>query len=226
MRIKKQYSNYYLSFMLLVFVSFPTTARLAGTVTSILKVMYILAFCWALLVFAKKYYIMKKLYIVFLMLPWFLFCSMLNDGSSVQRCFYMCIRMFSTLVLTQALINFDCKKTIIKISNIWSLYMIIQLVSLLTGFMGVTSSQNTSNLPNFFFGIRVEINEYIVYTIAFVMFAAVIGKKKQKILAVIVIVSGMYFAINQWVSTSISGVFIFFAVFFLFPLIKVKKRWK
>lgn len=227
MKISNKKLNYYVSMAAMLVASFPTTANFSGSVTTVLRLLYLLGFAWALIIFlGLKYYRLKRLYPVLIMLPWFVLCSYFNDGSSTIKCGFMCIRMFNTIILTQNLINNNCKKTIKQIGNIWSIYMIIQLISYLTGFMGMTSSQNTAELDNFFFGIRVEINEYIIYTIVFGVFAAIIGGVKEKILAILAAASAVYFAVGEWVSTSVSGILIFGFMILLQFLIKRNRKWR
>ena len=219
--------NFTVSLIWLIVFCIPRNTSAYPILCQALSIIWFIGMIWAIAVFLKgRYYRIRWYFPLLALFFLMIICTLLNDLSALKTALLTICRMFSVTVLSEHLFVLDSKRAITRIAKIWALLLLIEAFSQITHCFGYTSTNNTTHLNNYLFGIRVDINQYVIYSFAFVCFAACLGNKKEKIIAAIAIISGLYFVIAEQVSTSIVGCATFFIVFFASKAVKNKKIWR
>lgn len=168
--------------------------------------------CYCGLFFAFVYEIKSKLYLIekFTLLHlWFLWMALatiINTGS-IKSVFQNIYPLVCVYVLTYFLSQRSSQKYISHISLIFSIMLLCNFITLLQGGL----YQDIYNKV-YFFGIRVNISDILIFAYAIMLISAYLGKKKEKFICLIGILSGIYFIIAEWVSTAILSSVIFLVV--------------
>lgn len=226
-KIEKLPADYLLTLIGFALLCIPFNNAGFPVFTKVLKLATYLSFFWSIIVFFKSRLFLKKWYYpLWILLIFMLISTAINDVSTLRDCIICVIRMYSITVLYDFLMRYNARKAIIWNAAIWTVLMFVQAFSEITACFGYTHTINNPKIRNFLFGIRTDINQYIIYAIFFCFIAAYIGNEKEKIELIITLVSGFYFIIAQKVSTSIVGVAIFFAVLIGSKIVKNKVLWR
>lgn len=215
-----------LSWIGIILLFFPSNDSGFYYLTKINFYLKFIVYFWAIFVFfSKKIYKDKWYFPLWILLIWMIICTCVNDASSVRKCIITDLELFSVVVLSNYMIKTNQRKFMRYILRLMAIFMFINFISGVTGFIGTTYTDNTSVVNNYFIGQRVEIDIYIIYFI-FVSFLCYFYNKKDKIWFLINGFSSIYFAISQWVATSIMGLVSFISVNLLHKKIKSKSIWK
>ena len=210
----------------LVFVSLPRNENF-GFLLKIIDLSDIFCLIWCCFILLKIHKRIPKAYIPYILLCGFmLICTYKNTGTAdIKSCMRLVIRMLGALLLFEHLFNCFGNRSFLIVSRIWSAFLFIQLFSLITHCFGYVSTNNSSNLPNYFFGIRNEINQYYLYAITFSLIGFYLGGVVDKILAINCVICGIIFMISEKVSTTIAGSLFFALIFLISLIIKRKNFW-
>ena len=212
MKIRKKYIPWGFSFLLLSVLCLYRTPYVygGGIGLRVLNVIDIVSLIWALGLFISfRMYRVKCLWIMALMPLWFSLTTIFN-AADVRECVTMSYKMLATVYITYYLLLIDRDKTIRWLARFWTLIMIAEAFSCVTKCFG--KNPVYINEYNYFLGIRVTIDQYIIYALFFNLLAVYIGGLADKIWFLICTASGVYFVLSEWVSTSIMGVAIFFLI--------------
>lgn len=219
-------TNFSLTCIFLAIFCIPRNYDAFPGICQILRIIEMPGLAWSLILFFKNKYYKVRWYIPFYLLLVYMFiCMRINDPIHTKDCNILIYRMFSVTVLSEYMFRLDRKRAVTSIGRIWAVMMFIEVYSLITGCFGYAKSTVSSN-HNFFFGIRVEINEYIIYTFSFVCYAMYAGKSLDKFLAYVTMIGGLYFVFNQAVSTSVVGCFVFFMIILFGRVMRSKRMWR
>ena len=215
-----------ITIIFLVFVSLPRNENF-GFLLRVINLTDIFCLIWCCFILLKIHNHIPKAYIPYLLLCGFmLVCTYKNTGTDdLKTCIRLVIRMLGAILLFEHLFVCFGNKSFLVISRVWSIFLIVQFYSLITRCFGYVSTNNSSNLPNYFFGIRNEINQYYLYSVTFSLIGFYLGGAADKFLAGICIASGIIFVISENVSTTIAGSLFFVFVFLMVFIIKSKKIW-
>lgn len=161
-----------------------------------------------------------------LLFIWMIICTLAMDPNDIVEAFTQVFRMASVFILSEFLMQINVKRGFIWLSRIWALFLIVQWISYITKCFGYTETSNTASISNYFFGIRVEINEYIIYSIAFILFSIQFVGFFEKLYYIFSIAVGTCFVFSESVSTSILAIVIFGVIMICSSFIKKSKIWK
>lgn len=227
LKIKKIPQCYLITLIAIALLCIPYNSNGYPLLTRLLRYISYGIFAWSVLVFRTKKMYKLKWYVPFwILLILMVISTAANDISAVKSCVECVIRLFAIVVLFEFMMQYNSKLTIIWNATIWTVLMLIEAISEVTDCFGYASTVNSSDLNNYLFGIRNEINQYVIYAFFFCFLAMYIGKMKEKVKLFIVLFSGIYFAVVQEVSTAISGIVVFFVVLLGSKLVKKKVWWR
>lgn len=211
MKFKIKIIPVFSTFFLLVFC-FPRNADAFGKLIWIQNILEVLGMVWTVYIIAyHKCIINKNLLPMFFLLIWTYPCTIFNNGFFLKLA-EMTIRIFCIIVLSEYLIKKNCKKYICNMAIYWTVLMCIQFFSCLTNCFGSVVLENNMGRSEllYLFGMKVEIDQYVIYAIAFNMIAMLIGGLKEKITLVIVLSAALIFSLETEASTSLVGITLFF----------------
>lgn len=188
----------------------------------VIKVFRYLALAWAFIILlATRIKAIKKNFVLFAFIGWILITTILNMTDLIGV-FKLLYPIFTVIVLTQYILDADKERGIAKIAVFLSMFMLIQAISGLTGCFGEIYSGAWQG--NYFFGIRVNVSFILPYALGLSLLYTAIDKKKGKFVAVVTIVSGVFFAFFELVSTAIMTIAVLFFTLYLMHLHKFKKQ--
>lgn len=176
--------------------------------------------CYVGLFYAVIYEIKEKLYfrehfaLIHLWFLWIVLSTVLNTGdiySALQTVYPLAATVALTFFLSQS----RPEGYIGSLSLIFSAMLLVNLVTFLQGGLFEDVYNKT-----YFFGIRVNISDVLIFSFAVMLLSAYMGKMKEKVICLIGVVSGVYFIIGEWVSTAIFSSVIFLVVILLVMLTK------
>jgi len=172
-----------------------------------------------------EYYTDGSLMLLIGLLFWEILTTAINTGS-VYLILVRNLPLFSTACLAYILIKGKGQRAIEGISTMFMLIMILQYISYITHFLGLSGDQAIVNRYNYYLGIRVNINKIILFSIFLALWNVKVDRFKGLIKLAIVLFTGIVFIIGESVSTSIAGVFIY-AIMLIFPhIIRSKRVWR
>lgn len=223
----RKVSTYFLVSVICLFIfCIPRNTSAFPQICYLLRKIELLCVAWTAYMFVKKrIYKNKWLYPMWMLFLLMVICTVMNDPEHLKDVFILIYRMFGVVVLSDYILNKDKHKGIKWIALIWVAFMLVQAYSAVTHCFGYASTSNSLYNSNYFFGIRVEINQYIIYTIAFCWFA-VYTNSLNWIYAVVTSIAGVYFVFQENVSTSLMGLAIFLAVIIISKIVKSEKMWR
>ena len=167
----------------------------------VIKLFRYVALAWSILIFTTtRQYLNKKLLLVFGFLCWILVSSLINLTSIVDT-FKLLYPIFTCVVLTQYIIEKDKLKGFKALAIFFCVLMVIQAFTLATHCFGdiyVGAWQG-----NYFFGIRVNVSFILPYAIGLNLVYAKIDKKWGRLSFAITLISAIYFAVFEAVSTAL-----------------------
>lgn len=219
-------ANYAISVFVLIIVCFPINRQAYSTLASILRMAAFPCAFWAVLILIKE-----KIYRRIWLIPMWCFfvimlvCTALMNMGSFQGALITVLRMFTVTVLADYMMSRDKYRSLRWFACIWGVLMVMEVLSMILHLFPGFVSENNVMSNNYLFGIRVEINEYLIYTIAFLGFAYYVNRI-GKILPILVILGGLYFVIAERLSTSITGLFVFAAAFVATKVVKSARAWR
>lgn len=177
--------------------------------------------CYCGLFYAVIYEIKEKLYfkenfmLIHLWFFWMGLATVLNTGS-LHSAIQFIYPLLSVLVLTYFLSQSRPYDYIKYISLIFSVMLLANLITFFQGGL----YDNDIYYKAYFFGIRVNISEILVFAYAISLISAYIGGRKERLICLVGIFSGVYFIIAEWVSTAILSSVIFAAIILISILTK------
>lgn len=178
---------------------------------------------WSVYLFLNyKLYNEKAIFLCWLWLAWALIATIIN-GSDISVCFAMVHPLFSTICMVKILLKRNNEKALKQILNVFCLWTIIQFITFIQ--LG-PSFGNVINEVSYFFGIRVDYNDFFVFALGCVVLAILLEIKKAKLQFVIIIGLGIYFAYSCKLSTSIMACLIFICIFILSYFAKSDRLWR
>lgn len=181
-----------------------------------------LGFIWSVYLFINyKLYCERSLFLCFTWLLWALLATIIN-GTNLNVCFSMVKPLFSTICIVAVLLKENGTKALRQILNVFCLWTIVQFITFIQ--LGPTFG-TTTNEAKYFFGIRVEYNDFFVFAIGCAMLAILLKNKMAKLQAIIIVGLGMYFAYSCKLSTSIMACVIFLCVFIISHFARSNRIW-
>lgn len=196
----------------------PISIKKYLNITSFIDVVNCIGLAYSfLLEIEGKYYCKKKWLILHGFLIWMIVSSVLA-GSSLYSAIKNVCPLFIASVMAIHLLQKNFRKGILTISVIFSGMV---LANLLTFFMGGLYQANAYNKA-YFMGIRVNISDILIFAVAISLIGANQGKRIHKIICAVCILSGVLFAVLEWVSTALATMGIFALVCLL---IKMTYKW-
>ena len=218
--------NYAISVFVMIVICFPLNTQAYPALAGILRMAVFPCALWAAIILIReKVYQKKWLIPMWCFFAIMLLCTALMNTSVVQGSLITVLRMFTVTVLTDYMMSKDKYLTLRWIACIWGVLMILEVLSMIFHFFPGHVSENNIPLNNYLFGIRVEINQYLIYIIAFLGFAYFVNQI-GRILPILVILGGVYFVIAEKVSTSITGLLAFVAVYVATKVVKSARAWR
>lgn len=218
--------NYAISVFVMIVICFPANNQAYPALASILRIAAFPCALWAVIILIReKVYQKKWLIPMWCFFAVMLLCTALMNMSSFLGALITVLRMFTVTVLTDYMMSKDKYLTLRWIACIWGVLMILEALSMVFHVFPGHVSENNIPLNTYLFGIRVEINEYLIYTIAFLGFAYYVNKI-GRLFSILVIVGGVYFVIAEKVSTSITGLLAFVAVYVATKVVKSARAWR
>lgn len=216
----KEYTCY---FFLMVLCLYRSNA-VFGSFNRVLIIIDICAFLYASFLFVEnRLYRDRRLWPMVIMLPWMILTTAFQ-GADTELCIQMCYKMFATIYLMAYVIRKNPIRAIKAMAKIWTVFLMIQVYSFVTHCFGTTVLNSVVN--NYFLGIRVNIDQYIIYALFFNHLAAYYGGIKERLCFAISLICGVYFVVGEWVATSIIGLVIFYVIIIGSFFIKQGKIWK
>lgn len=220
--------NLWISTFFLYVFCFPRNADALGNLIWVQNLLEVIGFCWtAYIVFSNKVKDLKKLSPMLFILLWMYPCTLINFGQ-FSNLFEVSFRLGSIVVLSEYLIEKDLKKFIFSVSAFWTVLMLIQFYSGVTNCFGSVIIANNMGRDDYLylFGVKVEINQYMIYAIFFTSLAAYLGRYKQKLQFLLTTLSILFFSIITSASTAFMGMFFFFFLVMWGFLVRNRKQWK
>lgn len=218
---------YWISLILLTIICFPKDTGAFLKFSTALRYLEVISVIWSVNWFIRrKIYDNKYYWAIWAFIIWSLVCTVLNDYENLKDALMLGYRLFSTVVLTDMLFRVSRSKAMIGISTVWSIFMIINCITLIIGGIGTKWSMITGSEVIYFFGSRVEIDQYIIYCFAFSMLASFYANTYYKILVALVVFCGCYFSVMEKVSTSLVGICMFFIVLIFSKFINNRLFWR
>ena len=209
-RIKKEDIVWFFSFLLLGVLCLYRTKYVYGSFLSVLNIIDPIAFIWSIGLYIRhKMYKVKGLWIMTLMPLWFTLTTIINNAD-IKECTIMSYKMLATVYIVYYLLMHNRDITLRWLARFWTLVIMTEAFSCVTKCFG--KNPVYINEYNFFLGMRVTIDQYIIYALFFNIMAVYVGGLADRIWFVLCIGSGVYFVIEQWVSTSILGMMVFFII--------------
>lgn len=167
--------------------------------------------------FEGKYYGKKRWLTLHGFLVWMIISTVMAGGSlfsAIQNV----LPMFITSVTAIHLLQKNFYKGIHVISVIFSGMVV---ANLFTFFIGGLYQANAYNMA-YFMGIRVNISDILIFAVAISLISANQGKRIHKIICAMCLLSGVLFAVLEWVSTALATLGVFALVYLL---IKMNCKW-
>ena len=193
----------------------------------LLRYCQLVGFVWSCFVFiSKKQWKIKWYYPLWILAGLMLVSTAYNDLGALYNCALWLMRMFIVVILLEDMMQRNIRRTISWIALIWSIFFFIEVFSLVTGCFGFTHTNNTQGLPNYFFGIRNEVNQYIIYAVLFCFLAMYLKDFLGTAELLLTSSCGIFFVLSQSVSVSIVGIAAFVGVYVISKIIKRRKSWK
>lgn len=211
MRFKIKLVPWLSTIFLLVFC-FPRNAAALGKLILIQNNLEVLGVIWTVyIIICYRNILVKKLWPMYLLLIWIYPCTIFNNGNFI-KIMEVTIRLCCIVVLSELLIKNNCKKYICNIAAYWTVLMCIELFSCLTNCFGSIIIENNRGQSEllYLFGMKVEINQYVIYAVAFNMIAVLIGGLREKIMLIIIVLAALIFSLKTSASTSLVGMTIMF----------------
>ena len=221
-------ANLWISTFFLYVFCFPRNADALGNIILVQNMLEVIGFCWTIyIIFSNKVKKLKKLSPMLLIFLWMYPCTLINFGN-ILKLFETSLRLGCIVILSEYLIERDLKKFIFNASAYWTALMLIELFSAVTNCFGTVNVANNMGRAEalYLFGMKVEIDQYMVYALFFTSLAAYIGRYKHKIQLLLTTLSILLFSIITLASTAFMGMFFFFLLAFCGHFIKNKKQWK
>ena len=223
LKIRKKQFIFYL---LLFFICIPGNSSFPTAVNIIRLAFTFIGFGVAMVLFFRfKYYRRKMLLPLIVWFIWIIIATLLNGTDFVGTITDILIPFFSSAMLVVYLFDNDRENVISVITWMLTLFMLIQLFSLVTHCFGTRFSQGRfTNV--FFMGIRVNINKLFPFALFFGLINYRFGKKRSPLCLIISTVCGLWFVIVEKVSTSIIGFVIIVVILIASRLIKSEHAWR
>lgn len=203
----------------LIVLWLPYTITTGNIMLSVLKR---LSFFWACYLFVnEKTYQHRELYLLWAWIGWILLTTIINK-TDLGACFTSVYPIFSTICILYFLITKYSKNAVSFTVIVYSFFAIVQFIQFLQ--KGTSFGRYVGEV-SYFFGIRVNYNDFFVFSMASVFLAICLKIKKAHILSVIIIGLGSWFVIACKVSTAIMALLIFACVIVLSRFVRSKLVW-
>jgi len=210
-----------ISVVLLVLSCIPQNEAYA-MLTPMIRSFRYLALIWSvLLFFTSKMYYIRTNWILYAFMIWILLTSLFN-GTSLDEVIKLIYPIFSSVVLTQYIIEKDKKKGLVALAIFFAIFMLIEAISALTHCFGdvyVGAWQG-----NYFFGIRVNVCFLLPYAIGLNLLYSKIDKKKGNFFWGLTLICSIYFVIYESVSTSIVTIAVILVGLLILHLYRFRKE--
>ncbi len=223
LKIRTKHLIYYI---LLFFICIPGNSKFPmAFLVFQMAVTYIGFFVAMIFFFRFKYYRRKNLLPLIIWFIWMVAATLLNGTDFFGVIKDIIIPFFSTAILAVYLFDNDKENAISVITWMLTLFMLIQIFSMVTHCFGTRFTQGRySNV--YFLGIRVNINKLFPFAVFFGLINYRFGKRRSPLCLIISAVSGLWFAMAEKVSTSILGAFIIVIVLIASRLIRSEHAWR
>lgn len=200
-----------------------TTAHYSG-ISTVVKIVKIIAFLYAMLCFINKHITIKKCYLP--TVCWFvwMFATTIIHGGNLYGLFSLYYPIIATMIILEYALARNPSKTIVNLSIVLTLIAFINLLTYFGGGLYVdTEAEFGDNPIVYFIGLRVAINRIALFAIAITYIAKQIGKHKERYEFWICTLSITAFVIFNWVSTTIVALGITFLLVILWKFINRNK---
>lgn len=200
-------------FLVLVLVCIPTNEAYANLDPLLRAFRYIGLMAAFLLFFVLRIFENRRLITFFLFAIWTLIASAINLTDVIEAV-KMIYPIFTCVVLTQYYVEQEGEKSVTNIAIFFAILCIINAFIAAFDLFGNIYTGGWQG--NYLFGIRVNVSFILPYAVGLNLINARIDGKRGKFFCVATILSLVYFAIFEWVSTAIVTLaLIFVSLFFL-----------
>lgn len=204
----------------LIAIWIPSTISAGNALVSLLK---FLGLMWSIYLFVI--FNMSRQHGLGLYFVWLIWCMMATvlNGTSVSTCFAMIHPIFSTICMLNYLFRKNGMKALKQLLVVLCAWTVFQFIS----FMDKGASFGTSvNEVSYFFGIRVNYNDFYVFAVGCSLLAVALKIQRAKIVALIIIGLGTIFAATCKLSTAIMAGLIVLCVYLVSYFVKSGRFWK
>lgn len=223
LKIRTKHLIYYI---LLFIICIPGNSKFPMAFLAFRLAVVYIGFIVALVFFFRcKYYRRKNLLPLIIWFIWIAAATLLNGTDVIGVIKDIIVPFFAAAFLAVYLFDNDRENVISVITWMLTLFMLIQLFSLVTHCFGTRFAQGRySNV--FFLGIRVNINKLFPFAVFFGLINYRFGKRRSPLCLIICAVCGLWFVVAEKVSTSLLGAFIIVIVLIASRLIRSEHAWR
>lgn len=223
LRIRTKHLIFYI---LLFFICIPGNSNFPAAFSIIRLAFTYIGFGVAMVLFFHfKYYRRKMLLPLIVWFIWIFVATLLNGTDVVGTITDIIIPFLSSAILAVYLFDNDRENVVSVITWMLTLFMVVQLFSLLTHCFGTRFTQGRYS-SIFFLGIRVNINKLFPFALFFGLINYRFGKRRSPLCLIITTVCGLWFVIAQKVSTSVIGFAIIVIILIASRLIRSEHAWR